>query len=315
MSRINIFIFSTFFVTTVSLAQNFVRPNEWKKYRHEFNVGFGSAHFLGDLGGRDRVGTDFSPVDLDLRQTRTAFSLGHRYRIYKWLNYSTRISHMILRGDDKETAEPYRNNRNLNFKSNVFELAAHIEIGYTKVKAGNRYGIKKTLTRRISNRYWSIYGYTGIGGFYYNPKGRMPNGRYVALRLLHTEGQGLPGGPKKYGKYNISIPFGLHYKMVYNKNWAFGLDLCWRKTFTDYIDDVGGVYYDPQALKAAYGPLSAQMADPSLGTIPTATMPNADGSGAQRGDLEKDSYFTAQLTFGYIMKDNRRKKARLRSKF
>ncbi len=315
MNKIHLSILSLVLVSFSLFSQNFVRPNEWKKYRHEFNVAMGSSHFLGDLGGRNREGTDFSPVDLDWKMTRTSFALGHRYRIQKWLNVFTRFNYMVLRGDDAQTQEVYRNNRNLNFKSNIFELATHIEVGYTKIKAGNRYAIKKTLTRRMSNRYWSLYAYAGVGGFYYNPKGRGPKGNYIPLRPLHTEGQGLPGGPKQYKKYSICLPFGIAYRIIYNKQWAFGIDLCWRKTFTDYIDDVSTTYYDKAALAAAYGPLSAQMADPSLGIIPTATMPNADGTGAQRGDKELDSYFTAQLTFGYILKDKRRKKARLRSKF
>jgi hypothetical protein len=57
------------------------------------------------------------------------------------------------------------------------------------------------------------------------------------------------------------------------------------------------------------------MADPSKGDIAGATKPDGAGLAAQRGDIEKDSYFTFQVAVGYIFKKQRKKKARLRSKF
>lgn len=303
-----------FIVAGQALAQSF-RPGDWKRYRKEVYVSMGSAHFLGDLGGRDRTGTDFSPADMDLNQSRTAFGAGFRYRLEKWLNVSATFNHMILKGDDAQTTDIYRNNRNLNFKSNVFELCPRIEAGYTSARSSARYSIKRTLSSKVHRKTWSVYGYTGVGVFYYNPKGKAPDGKYVKLRPLNTEGQGLDGGPKAYGKFSVCIPIGVYYRLTWDRRWSLGIDLCWRKTFTDYIDDVGSYYYDPAALTAAYGSLSAQMADPSKGNIPGATKPDGAGRPAQRGDLQKDSYFTIQITGGYTFKDNKRKKARLRSKF
>ncbi|MBK6523057.1 MAG: hypothetical protein IPG08_12415 [Sphingobacteriaceae bacterium] len=57
------------------------------------------------------------------------------------------------------------------------------------------------------------------------------------------------------------------------------------------------------------------MADPSKGDVAGATKPDGAGLAAQRGDIEKDSYFTFQVGVGYIFKKQRKKKARLRSKF
>ncbi len=70
---------------------------------------------------------------------------------------------------------------------------------------------------------------------------------------------------------------------------------------------MGGRYYDPKAL-AAQSALAAQMADPSKGLLDPKsphyydTAPNADGSGAQRGDTQKDSYMSLEVTVGYIFK-------------
>ncbi|MCW3076778.1 MAG: hypothetical protein JWO32_1387, partial [Bacteroidetes bacterium] len=238
---------------------------------------------------------------------------GYRYKILRGLNVSGKFNYLVVRGNDALTNDIYRHNRNLNFKSNIFELSGRLELGWQSNKVGNRYGIKRTLTRRMKSNSQGLFLFVGIGGFYYNPKGYGPNG-YVKLRPLHTEGQGLPGGPKQYSNYSLCIPLGIYYKTIIQKVWTVGIELAWRKTFTDYIDDVGTRYYDNASIAAAYGPMAAQMADPNLGNIYGATLPDGSGLGAQRGDKQKDSYVTLEVTVGYIFKQ-KRKRARLRSKF
>lgn len=298
-----------------SFSQNFVRSSDWKKYRKEILIQAGVSEFLGDLGGLNRVGTHYSPVDMELVLTRPSVSLAYRYKIYKFLNVHTSFNYLLVAGDDKLTKEPFRNNRNLNFKSNIFELSSRIEYSYFSNQVGHRYGIKRTLSRRMKSRSYELYGFVGIGAFYYNPKGRDASGQWVALRPLHTEGQGLPGGPKQYSNFSVCIPMGIGYRMILSKEWSVGAEFSFRKTFTDYIDDVSTTYYNPKALAAAYGPKSAEMADPSKGIIPNATTPNADGTGAQRGDPKhKDSYFAIQVTVGRFIVP-KRGRSRLRSKF
>ncbi len=302
-------------IASSSVAQKYSRPSEWTKYRKEVFVTLGSANFLGDLGGSANDGKHNSPADLNVSQTRTAFGIGGRYKIKRWMNVAGKFNYLIVRGDDAKTDNIYRHNRNLNFKSNIFELTARAEFGYqTSKTGGNRYGIKKNYSTAAKIFTHNFFGFIGIGAFYYNPKGKTAQGDYVKLRPLHTEGQGLAGGPKQYSNFSICIPIGVFYKLNINKKWSVGAELSWRKTFTDYIDDVGSNYYDPQLLAAAYGPKSAQMADPSLGVIDGASKPAADGTPAVRGDKQKDSYMSFEITVGYIFKQ-KRKSARLRSKF
>lgn len=310
-----IFIFSAYFIQNI-YSQNFARPNDWKKYRRELTVQMGASGFLGDLGGLNKIGTDFSPVDLEFVLTRPAFSVGYRYKFTKNLNVHGSFNYLLVAGDDRLTTETFRNNRNLNFKSNIFELAVRAELSLFKSKVGHRYGIKKTLMKRHKGGSNEFILFVGIGGFYFNPKGKNPaTGQWEKLYPLHTEGQGLPGGPKQYSRFALSIPIGIAYKKTINKLWCVGLEFNYRKTFTDYIDDVSTTYYpDQAAMLQAYGTKSVMMADPSLGNIPTATSPNADGTGAQRGDKEKDTYMSIQVTVGRFFPP-KRKKTRLRSKF
>lgn len=313
-STVTFLLLSTIFVQKAA-AQNYTRANDWKKYRKEVILQVGVTEFLGDLGGQNRIGTDYSPVDLEFSLTRPAVSLAYRYKIAKNFNWHSSFNYLLVAGDDKLTTEPFRNNRNLNFKSNVFELATRLELSYFSKKAGHRYGIKKTLARRHKSRTWELMGFVGVGGFYFNPKGKHPTtGQWIALYPLHTEGQGLPNGPKQYKKYSISIPMGVAWRTIINKVWCVGLEVNYRKTFTDYMDDVSTTYYDKVKLREAYGQTSVTMSDPSLGDIPTATMPNGDGTFAQRGDDEKDSYVSAQITIGRFFPP-KRGKSKLRSKF
>ena len=314
LHTIYFFLFSTIIVQNV-VAQNFARATDWKKYRKEVIIQAGIAEFLGDLGGLDKIGTHNSPVDLEIVLTRPAISLAYRYKFAKNFNVHTSFNYLLVAGDDKLTAEPFRQNRNLNFKSNIFELATRAEFSFFSNKVGHRYGIKKTLSRRKKSRSWEWIGFVGIGAFYFNPKGLNSAGQYVKLRPLHTEGQGLPGGAKQYSNFAISIPMGVAFRMIVNKQWCVGLELNYRKTFTDYIDDVSTVYYDNAALNANYGPVSAQMADPNIGTIPGATLPGGDGLNAQRGNSkDMDAYMGLQITVGRFFA-KKRGKSRLRSKF
>ena len=172
------------------------------------------------------------------------------------------------------------------------------------------------MARRHKNRTWELIGFVGVGGFYYNPKGRHPtSGQYIALKPLNTEGQGLPGGPSKYSNFSVSIPMGVAWRMILNKYWNIGIELNYRKTFTDYIDDVSTRYYpDRTAQLNAYGGTSVLMSDPNTGAIPNATANNADGTGAQRGDKQKDSFMGVQITVGRFFPP-KRSKSKLRSKF
>lgn len=302
------------FASCAVMAQSFMRPNEWKKYKKEVYVTVGTSNFLGDLGGGKGAGKDYSPRDLNFNQSRTAFGVGARYKLQRAVNLAVKFNYLNVRGSDASAKDSIRFNRNLNFKSNIYELSARLEFGYqSSRRGGSKYGIRRNYGR-MKNMTHNLYAFIGLGGFYYNPKGQRANGQWVELRPLHTEGQGLPGGPKQYSKFSISIPVGAYYKLTINKKWSLGVEFCYRKTFTDYIDDVGTSYYNPQALAAAYGPISAEMSDPNLGRIPGATMPAGDGTPAQRGDRQKDAFMSLELSVGYTFKKQRRS-ARLRSKF
>ena len=311
----------SFFLIIVGISSNSIyaqalaRPNAWKKYKREVIIQVGASGFLGDLGGRNTTGKDYSPVDLEVAASRPAISAAYRYKFNKNINWQSSINYLLLSGNDKLTTEQYRNNRNLNFRSNIYELSTRIEFGISSFKRIGVYSLKKSLVRSSKTRAYELIGFVGVGAFYFNPKGMDPTtGKYISLQPLHTEGQGLPGGPKQYKRVAISLPVGVAFHAILNKYWSVGLEFCYRKTFTDYIDDVSTTYYDKIALAEAYGPTSALMSDPSKGDIPTASSPNANGTRAQRGDKNKDSYMSLQITVGRFFPP-KHGRTKLRSKF
>ena len=186
---------SLIFISGTSYGQFFASKNAWKKQRHEIFLGFGATNFLGDLGGRNQIGTHYSYADLNFVLTRPSATFGYRYRISQNWGWRTDFNFMRLWGKDALTQEKYRNNRNLSFRTNIFELSTNIEYAFFKNKGGNRYGFKNTFRRRFKSKNHYFYVSAGIGVFWFNPKAEY-QGVWYALQPLSTEGEGLPGGPK-----------------------------------------------------------------------------------------------------------------------
>lgn len=292
-------------------ANNF--SSSRNKIRKEYVFGIGAANFLGELGGANQIGTNFVK-DLEFSMTRPSAAIGMRYKFAKRFAVKGGFYYQLVSGADRLTKEPYRNNRNLSFRSHLFEVSAQAEFYLTKEQQGHRYKIKNA--KGMKNYDYQAYLFVGIGGFYFNPQA-MYKGHWVNLQPLSTEGQGLPGGKKKYSRISVCIPYGIGAKYNLNKDWAIGLEIGVRKTFTDYIDDVSSVYYDNAALRAAKGDMAADLADPSLLNYPAELGGNATGAvqsatGEQRGDpKDKDAYMFLNVTASYKIPYKRR----TRSKF
>jgi hypothetical protein len=268
---------------------------QWMFLRNEVYFGLGASNFLGELGGANDIGSN-GLRDLEFNMTRPTVTAGYRFIINPTFSFRAAFTQGFVGGDDALTQERYRNNRNLNFKSGITELTANIEFYPFSERFEHYYHTRGVRGRK--NKYLSPYFTIGIGAFYFNPKGRY-QGTWHNLHPLRTEGQGLAGGPAPYKRIAFCFPVGIGVKYSIDKHWSVGFEMAGRKTTTDYIDDVSGSYYDPAAL-AQINPMSPLLADPNTGQVPGATSPNADGTGAQRGDpSDNDSYMFAILSVHY----------------
>lgn len=302
-------------------AQYYRNQGYWKKYRSQLSVAFGASNFLGELGGRDQIGSDFI-WDLETREFKPAFSLGYRYHLSANLAINTQINYAILGGDDALTKEKFRFNRNLHFRSRLYEINTVLEYIVLDIRQGHRYDLEGVKGQRPRSS--SVYVFLGIGGMKFNPQAKAGD-TWFDLKPLGTEGQNFKDGPDPYSLYGLVVPIGFGYKFrPSNEHYFIGLSIGHRITFTDYMDDVSTIYYDGDAILNTPGLstedrfLAEYFADPALGYYLDGSDEvalNSTGTGAQRGDeTDNDAYLFAQLTFSYAFHKQPYKKVYKRAK-
>lgn len=285
MMKLCVFIV-LFASTTVVLGQhtNFNTQRNWSLNKKEVLFGLGATQFTGDLGGRDRIGKDFSLVDIDIPSTGFGGMIGYRYRFHPYWATTTSFNLGVLRGDDANTNEIVRESRNLHFRSIIVELSQRLEfVFFSNEKFGSRYRLPGHSG--FSNHNEQIYLFGGVGINYFNPKARY-NGRWTALDPLNTEGQGLPGGARETLPCTVTIPMGFGIRYGVGRQWRFALEATYVKTFSDYIDDVHSVYYDPSKLDS---PAAQYLSNPAKDNT------SWFAPGQMRGQPQKDAYYYLNL--------------------
>lgn len=295
MKKLYALLFITLILPGIVDAQRY--KSRWKAYRSEVHFGAGPSNFLGELGGADQIGTDFFR-DLEINQTRLSIAAGLRYKLTQMFALNTKFTYGKVTGDDALTKEFFRNYRNLNFKTNIYELSTNLEIAFIREQVGHRYRLRGVRGQRGFEM--SAYGFIGAGLFYFKPKGQAGE-EWVDLRELGTEGQGISNTRSPYSKFQFCIPLGIGVKYSFDRRWGIGLEYGIRKTFTDYIDDASKTYYNNSSLAIENGALSAAMADKSTKDFPYIT-----AAGEQRGDpRDKDSYMFAIISINYKLRTGR----------
>lgn len=316
--------------TVFAQHTNFNTQSNWALNKKEIMIGFGATQFLGDLGGADQIGTDYSLRDIDWASTSLGGMIGYRFRFHPRWATSTTVNIGMVRGNDALTNEIVRQSRNLHFRSMFYEVQQRIEvIILANEKFGNRLGLRGHRTR-MRDRNEQVYLFTGVGVNYFNPKANY-QGNWVALRPLNTEGQGSgqaftvynSDGTQQYtprDQYSLvtaTIPFGIGMRMGIGRMWRIGLEATYVKTFTDYMDDVSGYYADPAYISSVSSDPTAAVYLANPATDNTAWF----APGQQRGDNEKDAFYTVNLivvrniTYKNYMKSRRQNKWRGRYKF
>lgn len=305
MKQLFLTIFLGLFLGSLGYAQ-FFNKVDWRLNRHQLELGLGASNFLGELGGKDAIGTnDFQ--DFEISQTKFAITAGYKYTLYKKLHLRGNFTYATLAGNDNTTEEPFRMNRNLHFRSRIFELSALLEFEVPiRLKKGHIYDIKGV--QGWKNGGSSLYFFVGLGGMHFNPQAEF-NGEWIDLRPLRTEGQGLPGGVEEYNKWTLVIPFGLSISKRLSPRFALALEGTYRYAFTDYIDDVSTCYYNPYELQLyvddGYEDIAAYLSNPSLNAQQGGLYPRVTAPGQQRGDqTDNDGYMFLFLKGQYLLERN-----------
>ncbi len=235
----------------------------------------------GIMAGVSSYQGDLSPSNLrtSVGKFHAAFGGFGRYNINNFFAAKLGLTYGTISGDD---AEEFRS-RNLSFKSNFLEFALTAEwniLGYQP------YALERVFTP---------YLFIGVAGLHFNPRTFYDN-EWIELQPLGTEGQGMQGFPAKYSLLAFSVPFGGGLKYAINDQWNLGVELGFRKTFTDYLDDVSGNYVDEELLIAGNGSLAAALANRSGHPV---------SGGSQRGnDAVSDWYLILGFSLSYNFIDN-----------
>jgi len=197
----------------------------------------------------------------------------------KW-NFNTRVS---VRGgfsygrvgaNDSDSNNNFQRNRNLSFRSNIWDLTSGVEFNFLEHIRGSKF---ETYTP-----------YVFLGGsiFSYNPTAEI-NGTRYNLQELGTEGQDIG---EEYFRVSGAVTLGAGFKYDVASDITFAAEFTVRRAFTDYLDDVSTQFPNKARLEAVRGPIAVSLSDRSLD----------DGigiEGRQRGDSSnKDSYTFLSLS-------------------
>lgn len=210
--------------------------------RSELGFHVGQMYYLGDLNPSKQF-----------YESNLAGGLMYRF------NWQTRMALRFnftagsVEAYDKDSDKPLLVNRNLDFQSKIREFAGGIEFYHSPFQIGNK------------RYYGTFYFLTQVGLFYMNPTTTY-NGETVELNKLGTEGQGSSLNKKrKYNNLQLCVPIGIGGKLSLGKFATFNLDIAIRKTFTDFLDDVGSdSYLDPVSLATVNGSTAAALSNRSL---------------------------------------------------
>jgi opacity protein-like surface antigen len=232
--------------------------------RWHVNLTGGVSNYSGDLQGKAYT----------FDQSFFAFGAGAQYDITRNFSVTSNISFMKVGASDQFN-NPNLVARNLSFQSNISEW--------------NLLGEYTFLD--ITTHMFSPFLFAGIAVFHDNPYAFDTLGHKVFLRPLSTEGEGLAAypGQKPYSLTNFAIPVGGGIKFRVSENVVLAYEVGFRKTFTDYIDDVSTVYVDQATLQAAKGGEAVEMAYRGNELKGGAPYPP---DGTQRGSSKyKDVYY------------------------
>lgn len=207
--------------------------------RQYIAVGFQilTSNYFGDIAPNSRA------FSTDFRRTNPSWGIYLQRKMsehwYIKLNFiaSTLSADDVSASDYDDPSDKYRYIRNLHFRNRIREFTVNGIYEFYRNKG-------KYYTRRAINPYITF----GIGLFRNKPEARLPTSSdnittpWIGLRQLGTEGQGRDGYRGLYAIMQPVIPFGVGMRYKLSRRLDLNFEISGRFTFTDFIDDVSGVY-------------------------------------------------------------------------
>lgn len=268
--KLKIFLTTILFLTFLgnSVAQSYLYQRYYPG-RYQMGIKIGGSNYHGDLA------KEIVPEETNLM-----------VGVFAKRNFSDRfamtaeITYGHISGSDKHFDNYHW--RNLSFYTDIYEVSWQNEVNFRE------YGVNVLDNRSTP---FLIF---GLSAFMFNPKAEY-NGEEIKLQKLGTEGQNLDGGPKKYKLIQPALLLGMGYKYNLSYNMEIGFKVGFRKTWTDYLDDVSKEYPNYTAILAENGQASAWLShrETEMGHAPVR-------EGTMRGDPKlKDWFAFAGITISY----------------
>jgi len=245
--------------------------------KSEIGIGLGVSSYIGDLSSPE-LNTYFN-------QSHPAVQVFYNYYFNQKLNTRISLGATILSANDNKSSKQWQLERNLSFKTNLVEANGVIEY--------NIFGISNLI---------NPYVYGGVNVFHFNPK-TLYDDEWVELQPLGTEGQGSVIHPElqKYKLYDISMIFGAGLKVKLTNSITISAEVGWRRTNTDYLDDVSGNYINYYELRRTNGELAADLSDRTKEYFNSTQTIDRESGTKRGGERIKDYYAISYLNFVYTL--------------
>src|SRR5690554_4525342 len=236
-------IFKILLISLLVFLTNNTVVAQIENFRSRSSLGFmvGGSYYIGDLNKYDHF-----------KNTNLSLGLIYRFHVNSRLELRGTFRYGKVEAYDSESGKADQIARNLSFESSIFEVAGGLEFNYLNYKLGNK------------DYFFTPYMFIDIGVFKMDPKTNY-KGEMVSLQTIGTEGQNSElTGDKSYSLTQLAISFGIGFKVNLGKRAALSLEYGIRKTFTDYLDDVGkGTYLNKAELAQQNGTIAANLSDRS----------------------------------------------------
>ena len=245
----------------------------------EFGITAGIAHYFGDLNTRAAVNRPKPSLGVYFRKQFTNYTGLRVAAHFAQLGYS-----------DTYSKNEFQQRRNLSFNTNIFEVALQGDFNFFKFIPND------------PDHSFTPYVTIGVGIFSYDPYA-FYNSEKFFLRPLNTEGQTFYKERKAYSAMALCFPIGGGIKYNISENLNFSIEIAYRFTRTDYIDDVSTTYIGIDKFPVVNGQqsMAAILQDRSFETGEPIGI-----EGRQRGwSKQKDHYVFAEFGLSFNLSSYR----------
>lgn len=220
-TRVSISILVFFITVSISRGQ---RPMpiglHWRTTPVEFQLGIGTAHYFGDIGGTPHDDNWFGVRDFEILHSRPALAGAIRFFHSRYLSYGASASMGWLSGSDSGGRNEQRE---YIFNTFIFEPAGRVEFYPLRDMPTGRRGINsRGMVRNYSTV--SAYVFAGAGAVFYYP---MPNDN---LRQRQERSD------IRHGSVTMVLPAGAGGKLGISRSVDLGLEIGGRYVMSDYLD-------------------------------------------------------------------------------